>query len=403
MKKIFLAAISSISFYAQSQYINLDGDTAFNAPYIKYFQDNYVLAGSGVNGTTSLLDCSDPANIVNFSSVSVLGGTDYIQVENSIVYSGSWMTNRVSIADFSVLFAPVTLGTLTNLNGIPCGIAVNGDYFYLSISNDSLYVVDQSDISNPTIINKVNIGAGYSYEILIDDTLVYAATANGLKVVNVSDPVNPTLISTIGSSYYEISIDTLGDRIFVSKGNSSGFDVFNIADPANISIINSGGNGYTGRGVAYYDNKIYQATQNGTTNIVAAYNVSTFPATMIASHSIASGSSGVTAKDSTFYVGDYVNFSIFSLSSLTPGIPSNSLSVTTYPNPFLNAITFNCPLLDSDQIGILKIQNSQGNIVFTTTLTESSETISLDALLSGVYFWKLQVNDTYASGKFVKP
>ncbi|MBK9591882.1 MAG: hypothetical protein IPO32_10370 [Crocinitomicaceae bacterium] len=103
MKNIFLAAISCISFYAQSQYLNLEGDTAFNAPYIKYFHDNYVLAGSGVNATTSLLDCSDPTNIINVSSVSILGSSDYIQVENSIVYSGSWMTNRVSIADFSVL------------------------------------------------------------------------------------------------------------------------------------------------------------------------------------------------------------------------------------------------------------------------------------------------------------
>jgi hypothetical protein len=403
MKNIFLAAISCISFYAQSQYINLEGDTVFNAPYIKYFHDNYVLAGSGVNATTSLLDCSDPTNIINVSSVSILGSSDYIQVENSIVYSGSWMTNRVSIADFSVLFAPLTLGTLTNLNGLPSGIAVNGDYFYLSLGNDSLYVVDQSDLNTPAIINKVNIGAGYSYEILIDDTLVYAATANGLKVVNVSDPVNPTLISTIGGSYFEISIDTLGDRIFVSKGNSSGFDVFDITDPTNISIINSGGNGYTGRGVAYYDNKIYQATQNGTTNIAAVYDLSTFPATMIASHPIASGSSGVTAKDSTFYVGDYVNFSIFSLSALPLEIPNNYLSISAYPNPFLNSITISCPLLDSAQVGLLEIQNSQGNIVFSTTLTESSETISLDGLLSGVYFWKLQVNDTYGSGKFVKP
>ncbi len=405
MKKIFFLALSSISLYGHGQSITLEGDTAYNAPYVKYFHDNYVLAGNGGSGSTSLLDCSDPTSIVNVSSVSILGGTDFIQVENSIVYSGSWMTNRVSIADFSLIFAPITLGTLTNLNGLPSGIAVNGDYFYLTLGNDSLYVVDQSDLYNPAIINKVNIGAGYACEIIIDDTLIYAATANGLKVVDVSDPVNPTLISTIGSSYYEISIDTIGDRIFVSKGNSSGFDVFDISDPTNISIINSGGNGYTGRGVAYYDNKIYQATQNGVSNIVAVYNVSNIPATMIASHPIDAGSSGVAVKDSVFYCGDYVNFSIFNLSAIPLELPQNDLSITitTYPNPFLDAITINCPLLGSTEAGLLEIQNSEGKIVLTTTLTESSETISLDGLTTGVYFWKLQVNDACGRGTLVKP
>ncbi|MBK9591664.1 MAG: T9SS type A sorting domain-containing protein, partial [Crocinitomicaceae bacterium] len=55
------------------------------------------------------------------------------------------------------------------------------------------------------------------------------------------------------------------------------------------------------------------------------------------------------------------------------------------------------------QVGLLEIQNSEGKIVFTTTLTESLETISLDGLSSGVYFWKLQVNDACGTGTLVKP
>lgn len=382
-----------VASYVNAQTIYLEGDTANNYPYVKYFHDNYVLVSGGFAGGTKLFDCTNPSSILDVSSVSVPGGTDIIQVDGNLVYSGSWMTNKVVVADFTNVFAPLAIGTLDNLVGIPMGIAVTTDYFYLSQCNDTLYVVDQTNMSNLTIVNKIAIDAQCSVELVIDDTMLYAATINGLKAIDISDPVNPVLVSTIGNSYHEISIDTLGNRIFVAKGDANGFDIFDVSNPNNITIITAGGNGFTGKGVAYYDNKIFQATQNGVNNVVAVYDVSVIPPVMLDSHPIEAGTSGVTVKDSTFYVGDYVNFSVFrfhQLASIEDNVPQQNIQ--TFPNPVEDVLTIQIETIPSTNAVVI-IQNSQGTIVQTKPILQQTETLDLSALTPGVYFLNVVLDD----------
>ncbi|MCB9224977.1 MAG: T9SS type A sorting domain-containing protein [Crocinitomicaceae bacterium] len=364
MKKVLSLACLYLSFQVNAQYIQFLGDTTNNAPYVKYLYDDYVLVGTGFSSGTRALNCSDPNNITDVSSVSVNGGTDFIQVSDSIVYSGSWMSHTLSISDFTNINAPITLGNLTNLNGLPCGVAVNGDYFYLSLANDSIYVVDQSNLSTPNIINKVYIGASYCRELAIHDTILYAATANGVKVIDVSDPINPSVVTSLGSDYYEINIDTLTDRLFSSKGNSSGFDVFDISVPSNINLLLSGGIGLTGRGVGYYDNKIFQGTQNGSNNVVAVYDISSTTSVLIDSYPISSGCSGIDVKDSIFYSGDYSRFSVFNLSATGNAntIESYFPAIKVFPNPSHN--------------GIIKIEIKNEGAIFYEVINESGELIS---------------------------
>src|SRR5690606_11793810 len=121
MKKLVALFLITVSTLLNAQNIYLEGDTANNYPYVKYFHDNYVLVSGGFEGGTKLYDCTDPTNIIDLSSVSVPGGTDIIQINGNFVYSGSWMTNKVVVADFTNVFAPLTIGTLNNLIAIPTG------------------------------------------------------------------------------------------------------------------------------------------------------------------------------------------------------------------------------------------------------------------------------------------
>lgn len=393
MKAQITLLFLSLTSFINAQNIYLEGDTANNYPYVKYFYDNYVLASGGFSNGTKLFDCTDPSNIIDISSVSVPGGTDVIQVNGNIVYSGGWMTAKVVVADFTNIYAPLTIGTLNNLVGLPMGIAVTTDYFYLSQCNDTLYVIDQTNMSNLTIVNKINIDAQCSVELIIYDTMLYAATTNGLKAIDISDPLNPQLVTTIGGSYYEINIDTINKRVFVSKGDSNGFDYFDVSDPYNISIISAGGSGFTGKGVAYYDNKIFQATQNGINNVVAVYDVSVTPPVMLDSHPIVAGTSGVTVKDSTFYVGDYANFSVFSFYH-GANIESNILanSIKTFPNPVQNSMTVEIENFVPNKTNLI-LQNSQGNIVLSQNVDANNVSINLTDIEPGVYFLKVIVDD----------
>ncbi|CAK8988684.1 PKD domain containing protein, partial [Durusdinium trenchii] len=110
---------------------------------------------------------------------------------------------RLSVVDVSDPSSPSILASTEYdaANLVMCeGVAVDGNYAYVTTWSDSasasyLAVVDISDPTSPSIVGSIIDGTlGPAMTIAADEGHVYlpSGTGDGMIVVDVSDPSNPT-------------------------------------------------------------------------------------------------------------------------------------------------------------------------------------------------------------------
>ena len=100
--------------------------------------------------------------------------------------------------------AQVVLMGSYDTSGYVRGVAVAGGYAYVADYENGLVVVDVSDPANPTRVGGYDT-SGSAQGVAVSGGYAYVADGgSGLVVVDVSDPVNPTYASgydTYGSAY----------------------------------------------------------------------------------------------------------------------------------------------------------------------------------------------------------
>jgi hypothetical protein len=131
-------------------------------------------------------------------------------------------------------FAPTLVGNYTN--GVE-DVAVAGDYAFVARGWDGLMIIDISDPTNPTLAGSVSTpGSGISYAVALSGDHAYiAAYSEGLVVCDISNPASPSVAGsydTPGSAYY-ISIS--GDYAYVADVNA-GLQVIDIGSPDTPSL-----------------------------------------------------------------------------------------------------------------------------------------------------------------------
>jgi len=202
-----------------------------------------------------LIDISDP------SSPSLLGqfsndlGIEDVFVKGNYAFiTMSW--KGFKIVDISDPFNPHevsfyhhnSVGTMENIHVI-------GNYAYVSVSlsyvtNTSsgqetiLYVMDISEISNPTKIGSYwyCIGQAYPYGLFAKGDQVYISTTGGLLVFDVSTPSSPRL-DGLYQTLNGKDIEVAGNYAYVA-GDAGGITIFDVSSPTSpvrIAGFNPGG------------------------------------------------------------------------------------------------------------------------------------------------------------------
>jgi len=112
------------------------------------------------------------------------------------------------------------------------------------------------------------------------------------------------------------------------------------------------------------------------------------------------GSTSITIGDSTFANAGTTNI-LVAKSGNTPATSlhefSNSASISVFPNPANDFITFSCP-----QKATIEIQNIAGQVVRTTSTNGNAATLDLRNLSSGVYIIKATTDKEMVTKKFIK-
>ncbi|MFX1283053.1 MAG: LVIVD repeat-containing protein [Promethearchaeota archaeon] len=130
------------------------------------------------------------------------------------------------------------------------GVFVTGTYAYLAYSHMGLYIlnianwqVNPQNKTNelpPRLLGSVDIGSpGIATKVFVSGDIAYiAAQTEGLKIVNVSDPTNPFVITSYDTPGVAVDVFVQGDCAFVADG-PYGLYVIDISVPSNPTLIGS--------------------------------------------------------------------------------------------------------------------------------------------------------------------
>lgn len=383
-----------VTVYGQS--ISQLGSWNNNANFvIKYYQNKVITSTtSGIQ----FIDVSNPS----LPNPSASIGNPYsfpmaIEIDGNYAYFGGGMTGYFMIADISNINFPVQVGITTNISGTAYQIAISGNYAYLATNSDTLYSIDITNKTAPIVIGKIDLGS-FSGGIAVQGNIVYVGTSNGLKVVDISTPSNPTVLTNFGSGYSKIASDFANQRLFVAKG--SGFDAISIANPTSPSGIFMGIGGGSGGDICYWNNYVLQI---GSGN-VSAFQVNSTSASYLGSfNSTFTGQvNGIAVKDSVFYVSTVNNLHVLKLGyEIMTGINEGFIeNFNVYPNPLVDEVTIE--FINTGNEAKITITDFSGREIMTTHCLGNSTTLDMTAEIPGIYFVTIEQKNLKAQKIIIK-
>jgi hypothetical protein len=204
-------------------------------------------------------------------------------INGSVQHLGSYISNS-SINDMIIINDFVLLATSTNIevidasnpvspiliNKYPLG-ALNILFdkekllLFLCSGMSGLFIIDASDLNNLTLISQVPDLDGFGYyanDVITSNGTAYIAdgqTFGGIGVVNVSDPINPSVIGYYPLNALVLSININNELLYVSTDYPQIviFDITEIADLHKIGEFKSNSRGSDI--IQFYGNLLFMA------------------------------------------------------------------------------------------------------------------------------------------------
>lgn len=184
------------------------------------------------------LDATDPTKLVStgssFSGVS--GGTSRSMAVDSMylyVVGGGPTASKgtLHIIDKKTM---KEVGKMTDLAN-PQSIALMGEYAYVADYDKGIRIIKISNPQNPTLTGTLNnTGVTYLYKVAIYNGKLYFGQRVGQQfgVADLSDPINPKIISQVILGQTPSSIVFFGNTAYVAV-KSGGVKIIDISDPKN--------------------------------------------------------------------------------------------------------------------------------------------------------------------------
>ncbi|HEX04335.1 MAG TPA: T9SS type A sorting domain-containing protein, partial [Bacteroidetes bacterium] len=138
------------------------------------------------------------------------------------------------------------LGTLYGKYDNTRGIAIEGEHAFLATGNTGLRIIDISNPVEPVEIG-ANLASNRAVDVDVDGNYAYVAdSVEGLWIIDIEDPGSPEEISFFStpSGLYEVIVR---DNIAFVRIRGSGLRIIDVSDPmnpVNIGIVNTPGYAY---------------------------------------------------------------------------------------------------------------------------------------------------------------
>jgi len=372
------------------------GDYCYIADFSYYSSDDGL----------RILDVSDPAMPVEVGFERINGIRD-VEVVLPYAYVSTESLGFL-VYDVSDPGNIVKVGEMAGRDYYGRGLAVEYPYVYLAKRygiEDGMKILD---VSRPDSIVELSFyPADLAEEIVVRDTLAFiAASFYGVHIVDVSDPENPELISTIPSIDYSWDVDVEGDYLYIASG-FGGIRIIDISDPENPLQV--------GQWVEPYNtaNKVRVEYPRLYTSVggLAILEISDPRNPEEIGYYKIPTPFGIAVDDDLIYLGT-ADYGLYLLTYEPAGIEGEGISgigirqesslFQNYPNPFnpATSISFDVPGTEGEAVRVgLRIYDLRGRLIRTlvdTELVPGRHSVLWDGrddsgvfVPSGVYLYRL--------------
>ncbi len=375
---------------------------------IGYYTVNGIMAlssqpGHMILGNGDVVDITIPTSPSLSGNISTTALGSSVLVSGNYAYIGTGMQVKLVIADITNSNAPVQAGVrqFPSTSGGIFGMYKSGNILYLAMGTAGIFTVDVSNPANPVVLDSLVIPNGQCRDVITHQNYAFVAHADGLKVIDITDPSDISAQGTAGSGYNSIDIDDINDRVFLGK-TSGGTDVYDISTPLlpvfEFAIPNSGGTAWD---LKYRNNLLYLATNSSGLFIYkilanSGVEMTSFPNT-------SNGQSfGVALQDSLILLSGLINgVAILKYDSTgTTGIDEPLKNkIALMPNPCHDYFEVTS---DKVQVRYIKICNMMGEIVADIENIPGAKHIDVSQLPPGNYIVSLESDAGITSRKLIR-
>jgi len=188
----------------------------------------YITEGGGLR----IIFVANPASPIEVGFLKLRGFGHTVTVDGNTAYVADTIGMR--IIDVSNFSSPNVIGFFET-GADPYGITVSGDYAYLAASLAGLQIFDVSNPQNPTFVSSFSYESCFDCgrDVALKGDLVYLVGEVGLRIINVSDPTNPAEIGAIVTGGFPNAVAVSENYAYVADVGGGGLRIFDVSSPQN--------------------------------------------------------------------------------------------------------------------------------------------------------------------------
>ncbi|MCP4725390.1 MAG: T9SS type A sorting domain-containing protein [bacterium] len=218
-----------------SENISLAGRWAEGPCQAVDIEGNILCFGNG--GMIEIADITDPANPAILSNILINGEIRDIDISGNYIFAGRGSGGGMVIVDITSPESPVIVGSCIE-NSSVWEVEVVGEYAYAADYSAGLKVIDISDPNDPVMVSEWDAGSttpsGKAQGVSVSGNYAYMACGSwGIYTIDISDPLNLIQVSRFDPQYFKShDVCVSGNYAYVAECYY-GMSILDISDPAN--------------------------------------------------------------------------------------------------------------------------------------------------------------------------
>jgi len=223
----------------------------------KVLVGTFLLAALVLPGFAQAVNCLDYGSYLHWMvEMETPGSVMGVAIAGDYAFLSDGMSG-LQVVDISDPDSPVIVGS-ADTPGFALNVAVDGDFAFVADGAMGLQVIDISAPEFPVIVGSLDT-PGSATAVAVDGGFAHVADGSaGLLVVDVSVPESPVVAGSVSAPGFSAEITLSGNHCFLACG-VEGLNVIDILDPGNPVIVGSVDTPGSSSGVAVLGNWAYVA------------------------------------------------------------------------------------------------------------------------------------------------
>lgn len=273
--------------------------------------------------------------------------------------------------------------------------------------------VSNGNAASPGLSGSVTVsfsdanGTASSFDLSADGKYAYVLNANNFQVVNLNDPTNPVLLSTVKTNYtsnpYHNTLVISGNYLYITSHNSTNLDIYDITTPTSPTLVKQLAIGAVGKNQRIANGYMYIPNyQSNTTKIVNVSNPA--QAAVVGTISSVANPVWITINGNYLYIGHDLsgNYgSIYAYTLTNPAsptyagmMPASTMYSFTKPAYIAGSYMYVMSYILSGMYVVSLANPAVPTVVYSTAANSIAEPQSIDGAAGYLYVGVYNTHNT---------